>query len=456
MARPRSTPSRTSSPDPVGVDHLERVVLQQALLQVGRHHPALDIVAAEAEGHLGQVVGPEGEEVGLLGDLAGAQGGPRRLDHGADEHLERAAPWPWPPWPTWTGEPGPGTEAAARASAMASSTQDRARAISSRDDGEGDHDLDDRVAARGHPVEGRLHEGPHLHGVEAGLDDAEAHPPGAEHGVELVPRLGRLEQPALLLGVEPDGGLLDGQLAGVGEELVQRRVEEPDGHRQRRPWPRGSRRSRPAGPPAAPRGRPPPRPGSRPGSSGARWAGGPRPGTCARSGTARCPRPRGAGRWRRRVRCRRWPAPRGGRPGSASAQPRMVSNSAGVWPRPPAPGRARPSPVVPSTEIQSPSSTTVSPTVNGRAGHPHGLGPDHRRLAPAPGHHGGVADQAAPGGEDALGGQHAVDVLGRGLAADQDDLLAPLGRGLGIVGGQVDPAHRRPGRGARAPWSAPS
>ena len=34
---------------------------------------ALDVVAAEAEGHLGQVVGAEREELGLLGDLVGGQ-----------------------------------------------------------------------------------------------------------------------------------------------------------------------------------------------------------------------------------------------------------------------------------------------------------------------------------------------------------------------------------------------
>ena len=53
----------------------------------------------------------------------------------------------------------------------------------------------------------------------------------AQHGVELVPLLGRLEQ-RLLLGVEPDGRLLDGELAGVGEEFVQRRVEQAHRHRQ--------------------------------------------------------------------------------------------------------------------------------------------------------------------------------------------------------------------------------
>ena len=141
----------------------------------------------------------------------------------------------------------------------------------------------------------------------------------------------------------------------------------------------------------------------------------------------------------------RWPAR------TRSAHPRMVSNSGGVSPSVTGTWPSTTVPLVPSTEIQSPSLTTVSPTANDDARDAHRLGADHRRLAPAPGHHGGVADQAAPGGEDALGGQHPVHVLGRGLAADQHHLLAPLGRGLGVVGGQVDPADGGAGRGAEAP-----
>ena len=57
------------------------------------------------------------------------------------------------------------------------------------------------------------------------------HPSSTQHGVVLVPLFGRLEQ-RLLLGVEPDGRLLDGELTGVGEELVQRWVEEAHRHRE--------------------------------------------------------------------------------------------------------------------------------------------------------------------------------------------------------------------------------
>ena len=45
-------------------------------------------------------------------------------------------------------------------------------------------------------------------------------------------------------------------------------------------------------------------------------------------------------------------------------------------------------------------------------------------IAPAAGDDGRVADQAAARGEDALRGLHAVHVLGGGLVADQDHLLA--------------------------------
>ncbi len=77
------------------------------------------------------------------------------------------------------------------------------------------------------------------------------------------------------------------------------------------------------------------------------------------------------------------------------------------------------------------------------AGDPDLLGAADRRLAPAPGHHGGVTDESAPGGEDALGHRHAVDVLRRGLVAHQHHLFTPLGRLGGVVGAEVGLAHRR-------------
>ncbi len=73
----------------------------------------------------------------------------------------------------------------------------------------------------------------------------------------------------------------------------------------------------------------------------------------------------------------------------------------------------------------------------------------HAAGAHAAGHHGGVRGHAAADGQDALGGLHALDVLGRGLQADEDDLLAPLMPLLGVLGGEHDRPQAAPGEAAR-------
>ena len=63
------------------------------------------------------------------------------------------------------------------------------------------------------------------------------------------------------------------------------------------------------------------------------------------------------------------------------------------------------------------------------------------RLADLARDHRGVAGGPATGGEDALGDGHAVEVVGRGLDADEDDLLAlldPLDGGVGTEHGATD------------------
>ncbi len=68
--------------------------------------------------------------------------------------------------------------------------------------------------------------------------------------------------------------------------------------------------------------------------------------------------------------------------------------------------------------------------------HVHGdpLGAGHAGLAHAPRHHGGMGGLATAAGENALGGEEAVDVLGLGLLAQQDHLLALVAQLLGAVG----------------------
>lgn len=79
------------------------------------------------------------------------------------------------------------------------------------------------------------------------------------------------------------------------------------------------------------------------------------------------------------------------------------------------------------------------------------LGAADTGLAHAAGDDGGVRRLAAARGEDALGGDHAVEVVGVGLAADQDDLLArtrPLDGGVRVEDGLADRGARRGGDAA--------
>src|SRR5206468_6094502 len=67
--------------DAVLVEHLERVPLEDSVLEVVREELAFGVVAREAERRLREVVRAEGEEVRLRRDLVGAQRGARELDH---------------------------------------------------------------------------------------------------------------------------------------------------------------------------------------------------------------------------------------------------------------------------------------------------------------------------------------------------------------------------------------
>ena len=70
-------------PDAVAVDGLEGILVQDVLAEIFGEE-GVSVVAAEAERELSEVVGAEGEEVGVVGDLVGGECGARDLDHGAD------------------------------------------------------------------------------------------------------------------------------------------------------------------------------------------------------------------------------------------------------------------------------------------------------------------------------------------------------------------------------------
>ena len=76
--------------------------------------------------------------------------------------------------------------------------------------------------------------------------------------------------------------------------------------------------------------------------------------------------------------------------------------------------------------------------------------PGDARLADLAGDDRGVGGRAAAGGDDPLADGHAMEVVGRGLDPDQDDLLAaldPLDGGIGVEHGPTDGGA---GRGVEA------
>ena len=73
----------------------ERVGLQDLLLKVTIEDRA-HVVTGEAVGHLGQVVGTEGEELCFLCDLTSGDRCARGLDHGTNHVLPRSADLPLP------------------------------------------------------------------------------------------------------------------------------------------------------------------------------------------------------------------------------------------------------------------------------------------------------------------------------------------------------------------------
>ena len=65
-------------PDARLVDGRERRAVDDLLLDVARDDPTLDVIAGEADSSLGEVVGAEREEVGVVGDTIGDEAGAGR------------------------------------------------------------------------------------------------------------------------------------------------------------------------------------------------------------------------------------------------------------------------------------------------------------------------------------------------------------------------------------------
>jgi hypothetical protein len=175
-------------------------------------HEAGRIVPADAERGLGQVVGAEGEELRRHRDVGGHQAGARQLDHGAHQIGDGLARFGLDLF-------GDGADAGVDDVELGPGGDQR------------DHHLGDRRragAAAG--LHHRLEDGAGLHFGDLGVADGDAHAAMAEHRVDFL-ELG--DAVGELFGIDADGlGHFPDLVGRTGEELVQRRVEQPDGDRQ--------------------------------------------------------------------------------------------------------------------------------------------------------------------------------------------------------------------------------
>ena len=143
---------------------------------------------------------PKEKKSASLGDVVGQEARARQLDHRADRVVGRVL---------HALLVGDALDQLAHQLELALVVDER------------DHDLEVGHLARAlaHGL-GRAHDRPHLHLVDLGIEDPQPHAARAEHRVDLLQRPRAVALRAL------------GQVVGIGQELVQRRVEQADGDRQ--------------------------------------------------------------------------------------------------------------------------------------------------------------------------------------------------------------------------------
>src|SRR5450756_1257194 len=73
------------------INALEGINVQDLGIKVGGQEGSSSIITAVGKGCLREVIGPEAEKLGVLGDLVCSQAGAGNFDHGADLHSNRDA-----------------------------------------------------------------------------------------------------------------------------------------------------------------------------------------------------------------------------------------------------------------------------------------------------------------------------------------------------------------------------
>ena len=175
------------------------------------------VVAREPEGGLGEIVGPEGEKFGLLGDPSGGHGRPRQLDHGAHQvgELHVAAPH------RLLGD-------LANQILLGFHLRHHPH--------QRDHDFRHDLLALACHLAGRFQDGAGLHAGDLRHRDAEPAASQAQHGIELMELLHSSQEPPFLLhprrvsANELQPRDLHHQLFPFGQEFMERGVEQTNRH----------------------------------------------------------------------------------------------------------------------------------------------------------------------------------------------------------------------------------
>ncbi len=192
------------------VETCKRIALVDLLVIVCTEELA-GVVTAEAEGHLGQVIGAEGEELSLSCDLVSGESGSGDLDHSADKVLHVGA--------------GVSNELVCNGGDNILDVLELLDLADQRD-----HDLGNEVPLGMTCLNGKscLDNGTGLHLCDLGEGDSQTAAAVTHHRVELVQGsndvLDLLNGLALCLCKSLDVSFLS------GNELVERRIQEADGY----------------------------------------------------------------------------------------------------------------------------------------------------------------------------------------------------------------------------------
>ena len=406
----------------------EGIVLVDLLVVIGVQELAR-VITAEAESHLSQVVGAEGEEVRLLGDLIGGQRGPGDLDHGAHQVLHVGA-----------GLLDDGIGGLHHDLLHVCQLLDLAH--------QGDHDLRHHgpLGMLGLDVQRSLDDGAGLHGGDLRIGDRQTAAPVTHHGVELVQAgddgLDLRNALAHVLGQQLDVGLLS------GHELVQRGIQETDGDRQAL---HGLIDALEVGLLHRLQNS----------QSGLTLLHGVGADHSADGGNAVCVKEHVLGPAQADALSAELPGLGGVVGGVGIGADLQAAVLVGPAHDPAELAADRGVHRGDGAVVDLAGGTVDGQPVafvEGLAGelkllillvHLDGAAAGDAALAHAAGHHGRVGGHAAPHSQDALSSFHALDILRRGLQPDQDHLLAALGPGLGVLSGEDDLAAGGAGRGGQ-------